>query len=530
MPNIAKGLTALIESYNKTISATVKDKQKLQKNLDTAKRYIGNFGDYGAKTLDKVLPALQSTQNAIARFSDGGTANVISGILEVGSAISNFLPPPSAAIMGPFTSIFNTCFGIGRGPTAIDVINEGFQKQKQYLQKEFKALNAKMDAHTARLERKMDYNTERMIWEMNKLADEIIDGVSENFKRIELLEERIFAKIGDSNLQQIRNRRRLAMDEVLKEQQAIEEKLRQMNRYLSSIDDTALENDDIVFLGTQINIFEGVKENVKTMEYIKTYCRGKSNMLLDETQLRMCTGLLYHWSKASVLSDGVMIKFIALMRLSNMDQIHAVAKLEVLNLRKANRKSFLETIFHDSNDYCSHGGYGIFGCLAQGHRVMLDENKTFNMTNDQRDSFEKIAKGVNDNNAFSCADNWKTNCGTSLLAFLCFHCKLNKINDLAIENGTTTICYRILFTGCDTFKCKNDGHCAYNATLNSPECRCRPGYYGTNCELKECDRFECNTGQCFIDDNNNKPKCNCTSSYVHGDHCQYRPGNTIQFC
>ena len=30
LPNIAKGLSALIESYNKTISATVKDKQKLQ--------------------------------------------------------------------------------------------------------------------------------------------------------------------------------------------------------------------------------------------------------------------------------------------------------------------------------------------------------------------------------------------------------------------------------------------------------------------------------------------------------------------
>ena len=99
------------------------------------------------------------------------------------------------------------------------------------------------------------------------------------------------------------------------------------------------------------------------------------------------------------------------MRLSNMDQIHAVAKLKVLNKRKANRKDFLETIFHDSTDYCTHGGYGIFGCLAQGHIVTnLESNKTFEMTDDQRESFEKIAKGANYNKAFSCDDKWKINC------------------------------------------------------------------------------------------------------------------------
>ena len=140
--------------------------------MNRIQSFLKNFGDRSEKVLDKMIPALTSCGNAIGKFNSGGVVNVISGVLDVGSAISNFLIPPVSSIMGPVTGIFNSLFGIGEGPSPIDVINDGFRKQKEYLEKEFKALNAKITAQTIRLEGKIDKQTQQLFDKMDQIAED----------------------------------------------------------------------------------------------------------------------------------------------------------------------------------------------------------------------------------------------------------------------------------------------------------------------------------------------------------------------
>ena len=61
-------------------------------------------------------------------------------------------------------------------------------------------------------------------------------------------------------------------------------------------------------------------------------------------------------------------------------------------------------------DTCTQGGYGIYGCLANGENVLLGEGHWFNMTHTQRDLF-LTQFGMKDE--FICGNMEKTlsNCG-----------------------------------------------------------------------------------------------------------------------
>ena len=55
---------------------------------------------------------------------------MIGGVLDIVSTLSDFLPSPVGAIMGPISGIFNMAFGIGAGPSAEDVIREAWMQSK----------------------------------------------------------------------------------------------------------------------------------------------------------------------------------------------------------------------------------------------------------------------------------------------------------------------------------------------------------------------------------------------------------------
>ena len=165
----------------------------------------------------------------------------------------------------------------------------------------------------------------------------------------------------------------------------------------------------MLILSTQISIFEGIEENVKTQLYIKEYCKAKQNELLDETELRLCTGLMFNWLQGAILSEGIITKYIGLYRLSEIEQSLATSKISVLNSRRAKRKEFLQTIFTDTTDYCHSGGFGIFGCLVKGGSVNVGQSN-FEMPQKEKDSFTSIIQELQIQSPH-CNDDWRTNCG-----------------------------------------------------------------------------------------------------------------------
>ena len=405
MPTLIKGLGELVGIIGNGINGTEQEKIMITKRVIDVQSYLKNFGNSSMKVLDKMIPALTSCGNAIGKFKSGGVVNVIGGILDVGSAISNFLPPPANSIMGPVTGIFNSLFGISEGPSPIEVITDGFQKQKKYLDKEFKALNAKLTAQTIRLEGKIDRQTEQLIDKMEQIAEDQV-------QEMQRIEKEIIKTIKNEALEIKIKTRNDAMEKVLIDQQTAQKKLKNYHTYLGPLEDISLDPVATTFLATQINIFTGQEEYESTKRYIKIYCKARSLHHLSATEMKLCVGIIFHWTTTATLMEGIIVKFIALLRLSNIENNVelASAKTALLLHHRENTKTFLREILFDTRDYCTNGGYGIYGCLANGENVLLNEGHWFNMTKTQRNVF-RTQFGLKDD--FVCRNKGKTltNCG-----------------------------------------------------------------------------------------------------------------------
>ena len=405
MPTLITGISDLVEKIGNGINGTQQEKIKIENRVNKVQGYLQNFGDRSVKVLDKLLPALTSCQSAIKKFSSGEVVNVIGGILDVGAAISNFLPPPASSIMGPVAGIFNSVFGMGGGPSPVDAINDGFRKQKEYLEKEFKALNARITAQTVRLEGKIDRQTEKLIDKMEQIADD-------QTMELQRIEKAILKKIGDEAWEKELRTRNNDMEKVLFDQNAAQLKLTNYHIYFGPLEDISLDSDATIFLGTQIDSFEGQKEFESTKLYIEKYCKATYLHLLDVTEMKLCVGIIFHWTTTATLMEGIMVKFIALLRLSNINNNVelARAKTALLIHQRKNTQTFLRKIFYDTRDYCTKGGYGIYGCLANGESALLDEGHRFNMTQEQRDLFRTQFGMTKD---FVCSNKEETlsNCG-----------------------------------------------------------------------------------------------------------------------
>ena len=405
MPTLITGISDLIEKIGNGINGTEQEKIKIEKRVNKVQGYLKNLGDRSMKVLDKLLPALTSCQSAVKKFSSGGVVNVIGGILDVSSAISNFLPPPASSIMGPIAGIFNSVFGMGSGPSPVDVINDGFRKQKEYLEKEFKALNSKIATQTVRLEGKIDRQTEKLLDKMEEIADD-------QLRELQRIEKEILKQIDDKALEQKIRTRNDDMEKVLIDQNTAQLKLTKYHIYFGPLEDISLDSDATIFLGTQIDSFEGQKEYENTKRYIEKYCKATSLHLLDVMEMKLCSGIIFHWTTTATLMEGIMVKFIALLRLSNINNNVelARAKTALLIHQRKNTKKFLREIFYDTRDYCTRGGYGIYGCLANGETALLDEGHRFNMTQEQRNLFQTQFGMTED---FACSNKQETlgNCG-----------------------------------------------------------------------------------------------------------------------
>ena len=60
------------------------------------------------ETLSKVAAAYGSITGAVIKFEKGGTKNIVAGVADLTTAVSNFLPPPANMLVGIISSTIST--------------------------------------------------------------------------------------------------------------------------------------------------------------------------------------------------------------------------------------------------------------------------------------------------------------------------------------------------------------------------------------------------------------------------------------
>ncbi len=356
-------------------------KSYLKKKLAKTKQYLKSQSK--TAIVGKIGSAMGSVSTAIGKFASNEPKNIVSGILDVTTAISEFLPPPGNAIMGPICSIFNGIFGIGGGPSVQDVIKDELKKQKKYLKGEFKMLNDKIDA-----------NQEQLLDEFGSVHEAIDDQT-----RQLLLEER-------------RRNRKDSIDELVAEQTDTRFLLEDLLAYLGGLrGDDGLTKEAAQIASSQLTpALTGSKSGTggKTEAYLNKYCKGRQAG--DLSVAKSCIGLLHSYSMTFSLRVSVLARFIALLRASDLDKKLVEANAALLNVRRRRMREFLDKFLQDETSHCD-GGFLLYGCLASGE-MLKPEISPFNsyggsyqMPTEEKDFFVDLSESLGEHRPFPrCAD------------------------------------------------------------------------------------------------------------------------------
>merc|ERR1711997_308939 len=130
---------------------------------------------------------------------------------------------------------------------------------------------------------------EKNLQETNKNRDEI----KKNTALMIQLEEELKNTINVASLNDRIFAREEAVKEMLTEQTATEELIRQMNSFIGTFQGARLTKADINFLSSQVHAFTGVKQGEKTKYFFRSHCKPKEEekRILIKSQLKMCSGL-----------------------------------------------------------------------------------------------------------------------------------------------------------------------------------------------------------------------------------------------
>ena len=372
-----------------------------------------------SELLGKTTTALSTAAGAIQKFVAGGESNIISGIFDLGSALSEFIPPPAGAVMGPICSIFGSLFGPGTvtNDAVIDEVKSQFSKQKKYLEGEFKKLNANLDEKFDEVMKKLDDITEEIDEQTKKL-----------FERMEQ-----YAELAR------RERRQEAIDGIIAEQESIEVLFEEQTAYLNVIEENTLSKDDIVYLGTQIDIFEGTSSSQLAKEYIRSYCQG--TLYHEVLMVKSCSGLIMAYIISSTAREALLTRWAVIFASSDFDLGINAANAALMETRTLNELEFFTEIFYDRSEEAAKcdddNGYGILSCLASGEAILLKDGMV-SLNDDEISMLRTFVNSLGNEGPFTCPQAWKTCCEYNLTR--CYY-----LTDCTKSTGRKLFCLNIFY-------------------------------------------------------------------------------------
>ena len=335
----------------------------MRKNFEKTKLYLqSQKGPLGMNMISKVGESVQSISSAINKFASKDPKQIISGIMDVAAAISNFLPPPANAIMGPISTIFGGLFSMGT-TSPQEMIKDELQKLKNYLQKEFA---------------KVEEGLKKVILEArNNAITELLGDLTNMIQFLNGLEDYV---------QPLEN---MALNEV------------EIQAFVGQVNDAFLSPDS----------FQGAK----TMTYLDEYCTGKWLKETDSSKVMLpCADLVYVYSKMYVLRNVLFARFIVLIRASPLSRL-TESNLRVRRLMTEEIRRFLTTYLSSASN---HGSAPALGCLANGHSAQLHCFRggiVSKLEQDKIDFFDYLKKNLFEDSSFTFAECKQHDCREYLI-------------------------------------------------------------------------------------------------------------------
>ena len=274
-----------------------KSKSKMKKQFDKVRRgWTAMRGDT-VGTVQKASVALDNIVGAVGKFQKGGALDVAGGILDIGNAITQFLPPPASIITGSISSIFNIL--VGNAP-ATDPVKEGFEKQKKWMDKKFDGIELKLD------------NLE------NRISSLLIEQAKKDEKNMMIKYTK--DKIGEAK-------------GILKEF-----KLKQ--DYIFSQQNKILQPKIIRLMIIQLDLFKNSVEKFQIKEFVKDTCTGREELdIIEACQLLAFTSLMVDLQEEKLIDQTL-----AMIGSSSYSVLSA-SYLDYKETLKQDAKSFFEVIF-----------------------------------------------------------------------------------------------------------------------------------------------------------------------------------------
>ena len=354
---IAETEQEITTMQNKAIDLD-KNRSMMSKNFEKTKLYLkSQVGPYGVGIMGKVGESVSSISSAITKFASGDPKQVFTGILDVAAAISNFLPPPANAIMGPLATIFGGLFGMGE-KSPQQVIQEELEKLKTFLKQEFEKVDQKLD------------------------------------------------KV-------IKEARNNAITELLGDLSNMIQFLGGLQAYVQPLEDMALNEVEVQAFVGQVNdafLSPDSFQGAKTITYLNAYCTGDWLNKADSSGVMLpCMDLVYAYSKMYILRNVLFTRFIAFIKASPLSRL-TESNLRVRNLMTEEIKSFLLTYLSTTS---KHGSAPVLGCLASGHSAKLHcfrGGEISGLDADKVDFFEYLVNYLFGESAFTFAKCQEHDC------------------------------------------------------------------------------------------------------------------------
>ena len=319
-PTVLASKEEMIYSINTQLALEIANKKMLNDGLNTTRKMMIHYGSEtvrrlkGISTVDaltKTTVAAESITSAIGKFEQGGALNVVSGVVDITSAVATILPPPASIVTETLSGILGIFMPGAGGPSNQDVINaisQEFADQKIFIEEQFA--------------------------EQQKFIKEQFEEAITNIQDFQFQNE---------------------LSAVLSHSTSLLDDLQIKQAYLFSIDDeVALTAHELTRVTAELNLLDDTKDTSIIREYFKTYCLDNAimkNPIQDSSQeVQMCLIILYNYFTIEKYRDMLLVRFLSIRNLEDDTSEVTEAYWAVQAERKSQVLEFINEIEANAGD------------------------------------------------------------------------------------------------------------------------------------------------------------------------------------
>ena len=313
-PTVLASKQEMVDSINYQIAVEIAAQKKTKGELTTTMQKVAFYGSETTrriKGLDKVdaLTKLSSAggsiSSAIGKFESGGAYNIVSGALDITSAVAQILPPPASIYTESFSAILGIFMPGAAGPSNQDVINEikgaineGFEEQKEFI--------------TLQFEEQRRY-------------------IEDQFTSFEggLFEQ--------------------DLEELQRQSNAVLKYLQEKQAYLFEIDEEqVLSEHELTRVTAELDLLDDTKDTSYIRQFFIDACRDdairENKLQNNSSKVEICLMILFDYLTIEKFRDMILVRFLALRNLELETSSVTMAYWAVQQQRKSDVEDFLEAI------------------------------------------------------------------------------------------------------------------------------------------------------------------------------------------